>query len=118
MATIRVPSNVSSVTFTTSGVKTPVNNLISGLTAAEGTAFAVNSVSTHNGGFGAANLQKAALNGDLSIAVPNLITSITINAIVYAVGGAQLPFGKLLTNPVPAVAGSQFLLENFSLVQG
>ena len=117
MATIRVPSNVSSITFTTSGVKAPVNNLISGLTPVEGDAMAAQGA--HGGNqIGVAKLVSSAANGDLVIVVPALITSITINAIVYAVGGAVTPFGKCLTNPVPAPAGTAFLYENFGLVQG
>jgi len=117
MATIRVPSNVSSVTFTTSGVKAPANNLISGLTALEGQAMSVGGAPGSNK-IGAAKLVSSAANGDLVISVPSSITSITINAIVYAVGGAVTPTGKCLTNPVPAPAGTIVLYENFGLVQG
>ena len=117
MATVRVPSNVSSVTFSTSGVKAPTANLISGLTALEASAL---SRQGNNGGnnIGPAKLVSSAANGDLRISVPLVITSITINAVVYAVGGAVTPFGKQLTNPVPAPAGSSFLYENFDIVQG
>ncbi len=117
MASIRVPSNVSSITFTTSGVKAPVAGIISGLTALEGNAFSQNAPGSI-GRVGAVRLVSTAANGDCTISVPALITSITINAIVYAVGGSVTPFGKNLTNPVPAPAASQFLYENFGLVTG
>ena len=117
MATIRVPSNVSSITFSTSGVKAPAAGLITGLTAAEGTAFSQQGIKGGNK-LGPAKLMRTALNGDVNISVPALITSITINAIVYAVGGAVTSYGKELTDPVPAPAASQFLYENFGLVTG
>lgn len=117
MATIRIPSNVSSITFTTSGIKSPVAGLITGLTPLEGNAFSHLSNAGPNR-LGPAQLVSSALNGDCTIAVPSLITSITINSIVYAVGGTVYSFGKGLTNPVPAPAASIFLYENFGLVTG
>jgi hypothetical protein len=50
--------------------------------------------------------------------MPTVVTSITINSIVYAVNGAVTPWGKLLSAAVPAPAGSIFLYQNFELVTG
>lgn len=112
MASIRVPSNVSSMTFSTSGVKTPTAGIISGLTALEATAFSGKQDPK------VARLVSAASNGDLKLSFPSLITSITIDSVVYAVSGAVTPWGKQLASAVPAVAASQVLYQNFSLVQG
>lgn len=118
MAIIKVPSNVTSMTFTTSGVKVPAAGLVSGITALEANAFAVTGIGARGVNYGPARLCQAAANGNLTIEVPSLITSITIGGVVYAVGGAVTPTGKKLTNPVPAEVGTAFLRENFSLVQG
>ena len=118
MATIKVPSNVTSITFATSGVKVPSGGLVTGLTAAEATALAKNSASSHNLQPGAANLVTTALNGDCTIALPTVITAITIGGTGYTVTGTVYPFGRGLNAAVPAAAASQFLYENFSLVQG
>ena len=114
MASIRVPSNVSSMTFATSGVKAPVANIITGLTADEATAFG----EQFTRGFAGIRLISTAVNGDTTISLPTAITSITINAVVYAVNGAVTPWGKLLASAVPAPAASSFLYEGFALVTG
>lgn len=117
MASIKVPSNVSSMTFSTSGVKAPVAGIISGLTAAEATAF---SQQRPNGGnrLGPAKLIRTAASGDITLSLPTLITALTINSIVYNVTGAVTPWGKELSAAVPAPAATIVLNENFSLVQG
>lgn len=81
---LRVPLNVTSMTFTVSGVKAPVARIISGLTAAEETALSqyniynnVYIIST-NPSTGAATLKFPA----------GIITSITINGVVTAVNAA------------------------------
>ena len=82
MATIRVPPNVSSVTFVTSGVLTPTNNLISGMTPAELTDV------TSPYSWGPAEPDVATSNvstGAVDMKVPLSITSITINGVVKAV---------------------------------
>lgn len=112
MASIRVPSNVSSMTFSTSGVKTPTAGIISGLTALEATAFSGKQDPK------VARLVFANSNGDLNLSFPSLITSITIDSVVYAVSGAATPWGKQLASAVPAVAATTVLKENFGLVQG
>lgn len=117
MASIKVPSNVSSVTFATSGVKTPTAGIISGLTSLEATAFTQNGLNAYNR-VGPAQQVSVAVNGDITIALPAVITSITINSIVYSVNGTVYPFGKGLSAAVPAVAATTVLYENFSLVQG
>lgn len=119
MASIRCPSNVSSITFATSGVKTPNGSgVISGLTPAEATAFTVNGANGYGCDAGPAKRVSVAANGGILVAVPALITSITINSVVYAVSGAVVPFGTCLDAAVPAPAASIFLYQNFSLVQG
>ena len=119
MATIKCPSNVTSITFATSGVKVPDGSgLVTGLTASEATSLAPNGANVHNIGFGAANIIDTAANGDIGIALPTTVTAITIGGIGYTVTGAVLPFGKSLNVRVPAAAASTFLYQNFILVQG
>jgi len=119
MASIRCPLNVSSITFATSGVKTPDGaGIVTGLTSAEATAMSFTSMNGSGCDDGVAKRVSVAGNGDILIALPAIVTSITINAIVYAVSGAVVPFGKCLASAVPAPAASQFLYQNFSLVQG
>lgn len=80
---LRVPANVSSITFTTSGVKAPVNRVITGLTAAEETALAQWSR------FQRTYLINAASNGDVTFQFPpGIMTSITINGSAKAINGA------------------------------
>ena len=78
MASIRVPPNVSSITFTTSGVKTPTNGIISGLTPAEVTTLIADQLT---------DFPFVSSNQATGVAVlglpPGLITSITINATPY-----------------------------------
>lgn len=117
MARIKCPSNVSSITLTTSGALTPDSAGIITCTASEATALAPHGATRYNSR-GCANMVSTAANGDISIAVPAVITSITIDSVVYAVSGAVIPFGKLLASAVPAPAASQFLYQNFILVNG
>ena len=115
MASIHVPANVSSMTFATSGVKTPDSaGVISGLTALEATAY------NNRGGSGqVATLVSSAANGDLTLALPDEATSITINSVVYSINGADHPTGgKLLSAAVPAPAASIVLNQDFYLVIG
>jgi len=116
MARIKCPSNVSSITLSTSGVLSPDAVGIITCTAAEATALgsSIANINQH----GCATLVDTASNGDINISVPAIITSITINAVVYAVSGAATPFGKLLASRVPAPAASSFLYQNFLLVNG
>ena len=118
MASIRVPSNVTSMTFSVSGVKAPAGGIITGLTAAEATAFAINGATTHNVYMGAANLVNTLADGSLKITLPTVITAITIGGTSYTVTGTVRPFGRELNTTVPAAAGSTVLYENFGLVQG
>lgn len=117
MASIHVPANVSSMTFATSGVKTPDSaGVISGLTAAEATAY------NDRGGSGAvAVLVSSASNGDVTLALPGagIATSITINSVVYSINGADHPSGgKLLSAAVPAAAATIVLNQGFYIVTG
>lgn len=114
MASIKVPSNVSSMTFATSGVKTPTAQIISGLTAGEATAFA----SQFTQGVNAVQLISTAANGAVLFSFPTVITSITINSIAYAVNGAVTPWGRLLASAVPAPAATICKQEGFLLVTG
>jgi hypothetical protein len=114
MAKIKCPSNVSSITLSTSGVLTPDSAGIITCTAAEATALSkstvVNSLRT-------ARLVSTAANGDVQISLPVVVTGITINSVAYTKGSAT-PFGELLSAAVPAAAASILLYQNFSLVNG
>ena len=113
MASIKVPSNVSSVTFATSGVKAPDGSgIITGITAAEATAL-----SKQGSNYSAPQLVSVATNGNITFAMPVVVTSITVNAIVYSVNGAVHPNGKLLSAAIPAPAGTIFD-QGFILVTG
>ena len=94
MADVRVPLNVNSITFSTSGVKAPdATGLVTGITAAEATALCLEctrpSLVQANSGAG-------------DIRLPSVITSITINSVVYS------PTGGIIT-AVPAAQLTQFL---------
>lgn len=118
MATLKCPTNVTSITFATSGVKVPNgDNQVTGITAAEITAMtrAFGGLGTKRG---AAKLVSTAVDGSIVISLPVVITSITIDGVVYAVNGVVTPWGKLLSAAVPAPAATDFLSQNFSLVQG
>ena len=115
MARIKCPSNVSSITLATSGVLAPDSAGIITCTAAEATVLG------NRNGYnrkGCANMVDTAADGSIGITLPAIVTSITIDSVVYAVSGAATPFGKLLASRVPAPAASQFLYQNFSLVNG
>lgn len=119
MARIKCPSNVSSITLATSGILSPDAAGIITCTALEANALHASGFSGINGAnYGCANLVSTSANGDITIAVPVVITSITINSIAYTVTGAVTPFGRCLNAAVPAPAGSQFLYQNFLLVNG
>lgn len=118
MARIKCPSNVTSITFATSGVQIPDAQGIVTCNAAEATALAPNGINTHNIGFGAANIIDTDAAGNTGIALPTVVTAITINAVGYTVTGAVLPFGRALNTRVPAAAASVFLYKNFILVNG
>ena len=110
MASLKFPLNVSSVTFATSGVKTPdASGIVTGLTPAEITSI------LYKGG--ACNVSTAS-DGSVNISLPTDITAITINSIAYTVNGATTAYGKLLSAAVPAPAATQFLYQNITLVQG
>ena len=113
MASIKVPSNVSSITFATSGVKTPNGSgIITGLTAAE-----VNAISRQGSNYQAPMLISTASNGDITFSLPTVITSITVDSVVYNVTGAVTPYGKVLSAAIPAAAGTIFK-QGFILVTG
>jgi len=118
MASIKVPSNVSSMTFSTSGVKAPVAGIISGITPLEANAFSQYAPGSIGSSLGPARLVSTDAGGNILLALPSVITSITINAIAYGVTGAVMPFGKCLASVVPAPAATTVLDESFSLVQG
>ena len=110
MATLKFPTNVTSVTFAVSGVKVPNGNgHVSGLTPAEVTSI------NYKGG---ARALGSAVNGDVSISLPTDITAITIDGVAYNVNGAVNPWGKALSAAVPAPAAAVFLYQNITLVQG
>jgi len=117
MARIKCPSNVSSITLTTSGVLTPDSAGIITCNSVEATALSFNGSTAYNRK-GCATQIDTDSSGNIGIAFPSVVSSITINAIVYTVNGAVLPFGTTLSARVPAPAASQFLYQNFSLVNG
>jgi len=95
---LRVPANVSSMTFVTSGVKVPVNRIITGLTASEETALC-----TPRAGR-SVYMINAAANGNATFKFPpNIITSITINGNAIAVNAAGV------TNAVNAADVTRFI---------
>lgn len=118
MADIQVPSNVTSITFATSGVKVPdANFIVTGLTALEATAMSRRGANGYNR-IGACNLVSTGSNGALLLALPAVVTGITIGGVAYTVTGANVPFGKCLNTTVPALAATTMLNENFDLIQG
>lgn len=87
MSDIRVPPNVSSITFVTSGVKTPTNNIITGITPAEVTDV----TSPYSVGPGGSPIVTTNIsNGQVDMFMPGSITSITINGNVKAVSGGKI----------------------------
>jgi hypothetical protein len=112
MATIKVPSNVSSITFTSSGVKAASSGLITGITAVEATV----ATSPYSANAGYKGIQYT--DGQAAyIYLPSVISSITINGNVYAVTSGVI-------GPVPAADVAVFIgsLRNvnalFQLVTG
>ncbi len=94
MADVRVPLNVGSVTFVTSGVKAPdATGLITNITADEATALVLDATRP--------SLVQAN-SGPGDIRLPSVITSITIDSVVYT------PTAGIISN-VPAVQLTQFL---------
>jgi len=101
MASIRVPSNVSSVTLVTSGVLTPTAGVITGMTAAELTDL----VSPYSWGPAHNNVVSSNLStGALEMRVPASITSITINGVVKAVTAGVI-------SAVAAADATEFILS-------
>ena len=82
--TVRVPANCSSITLTTSGVLVPVGRLITG-TPAEETALCTNIRNTSQ------IVSTNITNGQVQLRLPTVITSITINSVVYAVTAGLTP---------------------------
>ena len=83
--TIRVPTNVSSMTFTTSGVKVPASRLISGLTAVEETALAA--PGNHANGIYIISTNLGSGAGTVKFPA-GILTTLTINGNVTAVNAA------------------------------
>ena len=117
MARIKCPTNVSSITLSTSGVLSPDAAGIITCTSLEANALAMNGAGAYNQK-GVATLVSTDASGNLLIAVPAVVTGITISGTAYTVTGATMPFGKCLNTTVPPAVGSQFLYQNFSLVNG
>lgn len=115
MARIKCPSNVSSITLATSGALTPDSEGIITCTAAEATVLGNRNGLNRKG---CANMIDTDSSGNIGIAIPAIVTNITINSVAYTVTGSVLSFGKALNARVPAPAASQFLYQNFSLVNG
>lgn len=100
MASIRVPPNVSSVTFVSSGVLTPTANIITGMNATELTDV----TSPYSWGPGTPDVVTSNLStGAVDMFVPASITSITINGNVKAVTARKI-------SAVAAADAAAFLL--------
>lgn len=118
MASIQVPSNVTSITFATSGIKTPdAAGIVTGLTALEATAVSRRGANGYNR-LGCCNLVSTAANGNCVLSLPAVITGLTASSVAYTTTGATVPFGKCLNTSVPAAAATILLNENFDLVTG
>lgn len=105
MADVRVPLNVSSITFVTSGVKAPdATGLVTGITPAEATGLTLECTRP--------SLVQAN-SGPGTIKMPAVVTAITIGGTPYTVTGGEI------TN-VPAAHLTQFLrsYQGPILVQG
>ena len=114
MATIRVPPNVTSVTFATSGVKIPdASFLVTGITAGEATDV----TSPYSKGTGVWGVVSTAANGDVVCWMPASITSITIGGQVRAQANLQIPAlsGAIATAFLQGISQRQAMFE---LVQG
>ena len=114
MATIRCPSNVSSITFTTSGVKAVAGGQISGITPQEaGSLLGAGHVGLMKGGewFGFRIENANIANGVCSFLAPPFVTSITMSATPYAVSGGRI-------TGVPAADATILDNQGFDLVQG
>lgn len=119
MATIKCPSNVSSITFAISGEKIPdAAGLITGITAGEATGMVRGGAIKGGSNLGSAMLISTAMNGDVIISFPTVVTGITISGMEYTVSGSITPWGKVLNAAVPAAAASLVLQQNFILVTG
>jgi hypothetical protein len=118
MATLKCPTNVTSITFATSGALVPDgSNNVTGITPDELTAM-TRAFGGQGSKHGVAKLISTAANGDVVVSLPEAITAITIGGVAYDVNGVITPWGKVLSAAVPAPAASVFLYQNFSLVQG
>lgn len=94
MADVRVPLNVGSITFVTSGAKTPdATGLVTNITAIEATALCLECTRP--------SLVQAN-SGPGEIRLPSVVTAITIGATPYT------PVGGIISN-VPAAQLTQFL---------
>ena len=112
MASIRVPPNVSSVTFVTSGVLTPTAGIITGMNPAELTDV------TSPYSWGPACPDVAASNvstGAVDMAVPGSITSITINGNVKAVASGKIT-GIVAADAATFLLGAKQRCSPFELV--
>jgi len=114
MVNIRVPPNCTSITFTTSGVKIPVNNIITGLTALEATTAC--SPYSKGAGHDPVVSQNNA-NGQLTLRVPAGITSMTIGGNVYAVASGVIS-AVLPADATAFILGLKQKGTMFELVQG
>lgn len=113
MAQIRVPPNVSSVTLTTSGVVAPVNNIIT-CTAVEATSLS----SPYAFPGGTCIAQTVVATGLTQLIMPLVITSITINAVAYAVTAGLTPLTIPAADATAFIAGGRQRDPMFELVSG
>jgi hypothetical protein len=112
MADIRVPPNVSSVTFATAGVKAPTANIITGIGAAETTDV----TSPYSWGPGNPGVVTSNVStGAVDMYIPTSITSITINGNVKAVSGGKIT-GVAAADAAAFYFGSEQRKSCFELV--
>lgn len=111
-AAIRVPANVSTMTFAGSGVIAAVSRIVSGLSATELTALTTPSKND-------IVLVSTASNGNTSIKFPpGILTSITINATPYVPNGTTGIITGVPAADATAFFGSNTDAEPFQLVTG
>jgi hypothetical protein len=114
MADIFVPSNVSSITFTTSGVKAVSGGKITGITALEASGILGSDNMGKNQGseWQGFRLENANLaTGNCSFLAPPVITSITMSATPFAVVGGRI-------TAVPAADATILATQGFDLITG
>jgi hypothetical protein len=95
MASVKLPSNVTSITVGGSAL-TPVSNKVAPANDAHATILVHHTTRP--------KFKQAAANGDITITFPSIVTSVTIGGTVYTPNGS----GDIT---VPAAVGTAYLNE-------